>query len=144
MSMDNTNMEGGSEENESIYKDIMSEVSSAIPGIDEAASFSEVLGLIKSYNFDTVVFDTAPTGHTLRLLNLPNVIDKALIKIMELKDKFGGMLNTVASLVDPAASKDALDKIFTNLEKMKVNIENVNNQFKNSVYQINNRILQPS
>lgn len=134
MSMDNTNMEGGSEENESIYKDIMSEVSSAIPGIDEAASFSEVLGLIKSYNFDTVVFDTAPTGHTLRLLNLPNVIDKALIKIMELKDKFGGMLNTVASLVDPAASKDALDKIFTNLEKMKVNIENVNNQFKNSVY----------
>ena len=144
MSMDKTNMEGGAEENATIYKDIMSEVSSAIPGIDEAASFSEVLGLIKSYNFDTVVFDTAPTGHTLRLLNLPNVIDKALIKIMELKDKFGGMLNTVASLVDPAASKDALDKIFTNLEKMKVNIENVNNQFKNSVYQINNRILQPS
>ncbi len=40
---------------------------------------------IENYDFDTIVFDTAPTGHTLRLLNFPDLLDKGLEKIINLK-----------------------------------------------------------
>ena len=44
-----------------------------IPGIDEATAISNVIGFIEADQYDVVVFDTAPTGHTLKLLQLPKV-----------------------------------------------------------------------
>ena len=60
----------------------MKEFFSSVPGIDEATSFGEVLKSLDNYNFDVIIFDTAPTGHTLRLLNFPNILDKALLKMI--------------------------------------------------------------
>ncbi len=39
----------------------------------EIAAFDEFVGLLAEDNprFDHIIFDTAPTGHTLRLLSLP-------------------------------------------------------------------------
>lgn len=59
-------------------KNIVSEIFSSVPGIDEAMSFSQLIGSIEKMEFDTIVFDTAPTGHTLRFLNFPNLIEKGL------------------------------------------------------------------
>ena len=69
----------------------MNEMMASVPGIDEATSFGEVIKSLDEYNFSLIIFDTAPTGHTLRLLNFPNILEKGLVKLIELKDKFGGM-----------------------------------------------------
>ena len=42
--------------------------------------------------YDCIVFDTAPTGHTLRLLNFPMLLEKGLERLVSLKEKFSGMV----------------------------------------------------
>lgn len=71
----------------------LKEIMTSIPGIDEAASFGEVMKSLDNYNFDLIIFDTAPTGHTLRLLNFPTILEKGLMKLIQLKEKFGPMIN---------------------------------------------------
>jgi arsenite-transporting ATPase len=41
------------------------------PCIKEMAAFDKFIRFIESSDYDVIVFDTAPTGHTLRLLSLP-------------------------------------------------------------------------
>lgn len=48
------------------------------PGIEEEYMLSYILGLVESKEFDLVVWDTAPAGHTLRLLHLPQIFLKHL------------------------------------------------------------------
>ena len=101
---------------------------SSVPGIDEATSFGEVLRSLDNYNFDLIIFDTAPTGHTLRLLNFPNILEKGILKLIQLKEKFGGMLSNFEGMLG-GSTEDTTKKIFTNLDTMKRKIEEINAQF---------------
>lgn len=112
----------------------MKEFMGSVPGIDEATSFGEVIKSLDTYKFDLVIFDTAPTGHTLRLLNFPNILDKALLKMIQMKEKFGGMLGQIGGLMGGSATgpagEDMQKKLFESLDVMKQKIVEVNNQFK--------------
>ena len=43
-----------------------------------------------------VVFDTAPTGHTLRFLAMPTLFQKGLGKMTQLKSQFGPIFSSVS------------------------------------------------
>lgn len=55
------------------------------PGSEEAAIFDKFLEIMESSEgkFDVVVFDTAPTGHTLRLLSLPKLLGLWINSLIE-------------------------------------------------------------
>jgi len=79
----------------------LKELSSSIPGIDEAFAFAELMKRVKAKTHSVIVFDTAPTGHTLRLLSFPTTLELAFEKIEGLRNKFGGMFQQVQGLLGP-------------------------------------------
>ncbi len=58
------------------------------PGLDEVMALTRVMELMAEERFDLLILDSAPTGHLLRLLELPEVIDKWLKVIFELLLKY--------------------------------------------------------
>ena len=82
------------------------------PGVDEAVAISKVVQFLLSdsyAHFDRIVFDTAPTGHTLRLLTLPDFLDASLGKLVRLRAKLTAAADTVKSVFSggKAPPKDA-------------------------------------
>ena len=123
-------MSGGEDGEESNgIGDLMASLTSSIPGIDEAMSFAELMKQVQTMDYDTIVFDTAPTGHTLRLLSFPTIMENALGKIMELKNKFGGMLGQAAAMFGQGGA-GMEDAMFSKLTETREIINKVNDMFR--------------
>jgi len=54
--------------------DIADVFSLALPGVDEFMAIVEIANIRRQGKYDLIILDTAPTGHTLRLLALPDTI----------------------------------------------------------------------
>lgn len=108
--------------------DFMSDILESLPGVDEAMSLHELTKLVKSMNYSVVVFDTAPTGHTLRFLQLPGIMDKALSKMTGLRNQFGSLLNTMPIAMPDGASPDDL---FNKIQETRESVKELNSQLKN-------------
>lgn len=77
------------------------------PGTDETVAFAKVLEYIENPTHQLLIFDTAPTGHTLRLLSLPEVMDSWLYKIISLPNKLNNLLGGFKSLFGGKDKKDS-------------------------------------
>lgn len=92
------------------------------PGFDEALAISKVLQFVESKEycmFTRIVFDTAPTGHTLRLLSLPDFLDASLGKMMKLKKKLASAKLALKSVFGKQETQeDTSDKLEQLREKM--------------------------
>ena len=77
--------------------DLISGVNDPPPGTDEIVAMAKVVSFLEDgYNvngkllrFDRIVLDTAPTGHTLRMLSLPDFLKKLMQKLRKIRDKSG-------------------------------------------------------
>ncbi len=79
----------------------------ASPGADEAALFDKLIHIIleERQHFDKLVFDTAPTGHTIRLLSLPELMGVWIEGLLEKRRKtnanYTALLNDGEPREDP-------------------------------------------
>ncbi|RMZ77335.1 hypothetical protein DV737_g4369, partial [Chaetothyriales sp. CBS 132003] len=110
---------------------MMQDLAFSIPGVDEAMSFAEVLKQVKSLSYEVIIFDTAPTGHTLRFLQFPSVLETALAKVSQLANQFGPMLNSLLGARGGLPGGGNLDDVLSKLEALRDTISEVNTQFKN-------------
>ena len=85
-----------------------------MPGADEAAAMRQLLEYLDDPRFDRVIVDTAPTGHTLRLLQLPEIMESMIGRVMKLRQRFSGMMDGLKGMFggddgsDPSADLDEL------------------------------------
>jgi len=95
------------------------------PGVDEIAAFDKFLQYMNSNEYDIIIFDTAPTGHALRFLSLPDVLDSWVGKIIKIRMKFSGMIETVKNIFGSKEDKkksyiEELEKIKERIKKAKI------------------------
>src|SRR5699024_6111672 len=77
------------------------------PGADEAALFDKLITIVleETAHYDKLIFDTAPTGHTIRLLSLPELmgiwIEGMLEKRKKTNENYSQLLNDGEAVEDP-------------------------------------------
>lgn len=76
--------------------EVESEELSVIPGLDELFSLADVKRHHDEGAYDTLIVDCAPTGETLRLLSLPDVIQWYMERIFPIERRVMGALRPVA------------------------------------------------
>lgn len=94
----------------------------APPGIDELVALTQVMDLVKFGDFDRVIVDTAPTGHTLRLLSFPDFLDKFLGKVMRLKKRLDSAIDTLRNVLGRKDSADAVDRAAQGVDRLRENM----------------------
>ncbi len=95
---------------------------SSMPGSDEAAAIRLLLEYMDDPRFDRVVVDTAPTGHTLRLLELPEAMDSMLGKVLTLRERLSGMLDGLGGMFGGDDGPDTEEQM-QDLEEVREQIE---------------------
>lgn len=93
------------------------------PGIDEVAAFDKFLQYMHSKEYEVIIFDTAPTGHALRFLSLPDVLDSWVGKMIKIRMRLSGFIDMFRKFL-PFAEETSGNKFGTEqLEVMKKRIE---------------------
>jgi len=101
------------------------DASSISPGTHEAAVFDKMIEIIveKSGDYDQIVFDTAPTGHTIRLFSLPELLGVWIDSLLAKRERALEVSQMTKSV--NRGSKDYLDHdpILKILNRRKTNME---------------------
>ena len=92
------------------------------PGTDETVAFIQLLEFIQNPEYDIVVFDTAPTGHTLKLLQLPELTQNWLFRLIKMRRRLGGLMGGFKSLLGGGSDLDEQDA-FDKLEELRDQVE---------------------
>lgn len=89
----------------------------------------QVVEFVKSEDyvkFTRIIFDTAPTGHTLRLLTVPDFVENSLNKIIRLRKRLGSAGAALRGLFGASEQQDAA---IAQLESLKVRIDRLHGSY---------------
>jgi arsenite-transporting ATPase len=105
------------------------------PGIDEALALLKVLEFIETeHDYELIIFDTAPTGHTLRFLSLPETLSGWIGKLLKMRIRFGKLFGAIKRMF--SSEEKQQDKSLEVLEKLNDSIlkarDDLTNPIKNS------------
>ena len=106
------------------------------PGLDELVALANVLDVNSKMaaGYNVVIVDTAPTGHTLRLLALPKFLDGLLGKLIKIRMKLSGLVSTLQSLFgsqEAAQRQETIDTALKRLEDFQTKMNGLRARLQN-------------
>ncbi len=102
-------------------EDIEDMLTLSIPGIDEIMSFKTIIDFIEEGQYDKFVVDTAPTGHALRLISSPKLLDAWIKVAAKMRWKYRYMITSFSG----SYQVDDVDAFLLSLKKTVKRIENI-------------------
>jgi arsenite-transporting ATPase len=92
-----------------------------IPGIDEIMGFKAISDIHDSEEFERIVVDTAPTGHALRLLGTPELLNDWIKMMAQMRWKYRFIQKTFKGKY----KKDDADDLLMQLKRTVVHMRNL-------------------
>jgi arsenite-transporting ATPase len=89
-------------------EDIDMMLETTIPGLDEVMGLKVVTDYAAQGNFEKVIVDTAPTGHALRLLSMPHLLDDWIKVMAKLRWKYREVMTSFKGMYEPDSGDDFL------------------------------------
>ncbi|MEK7434886.1 MAG: TRC40/GET3/ArsA family transport-energizing ATPase [Cyanobacteriota bacterium] len=96
------------------FEDIVADELAIAPGMEELSSLFQLNQYAKSGEFDVIIIDCAPTGESVRLLTLPDIVDWYVGKLFS-------VTRTAVGFIRPLIKGTMLlpdDNVFTSVEKL--------------------------
>ena len=100
--------------------DVESFLDLALPGVDELLGLLEIERLGTAGAYDEIVVDTAPTGHTLRLLETPATFTSLASALDLMQEKHRVLAAALARGARPDPAEALIDEIRTNGKRLAV------------------------
>ena len=88
--------------------DVDSILALQMPGMDEVMGLKQIIELVREGKYDKYVLDTAPTGHALRLLHLPELLDQWIKVVSKMRWKYRYIVERFSGEYRPDAVDDFL------------------------------------
>ncbi|KEG13173.1 anion-transporting ATPase-like [Trypanosoma grayi] len=107
---------------------ILKEAAGTLPGIDELTVFAEILRGVQQLPYDVVIFDTAPTGHTLRLLALPHTLNSTMDKLTAVEG-LAPLIQTAAGFLSSSGTVADVSGMKSAFAQWRENVQEVQRQF---------------
>jgi arsenite-transporting ATPase len=85
----------------------------SLPGIDELAGLLEITRFAETGQYDLIVIDTAPTGHTLRMLAMPDTLRAVARVFDEMQSKHRVMVEALRG----GWTRDAEDALIEEIDR---------------------------
>ncbi|MEZ0368655.1 MAG: ArsA family ATPase [Candidatus Sericytochromatia bacterium] len=103
------------------FEDVVADELAVMPGMEEVSSLLHVDEKAESGNYDLIILDCAPTGETIRLISMPDVIDWYLEHLFQVSLKgtgiFQPVIKTALSLPAHAIGK-SLETLFAGVARV--------------------------
>ena len=104
------------------------ELAAGMPGVEEVALFDRMSDLIinRFDAYDLLIFDTAPTGHTLRLLRMPELVSSWIAALSKRRRALLALDRDIDRVrITPEASDPDQDPILRTLDERRDKLEQV-------------------
>ncbi len=99
-------------------EDIDQILSLMIPGIDEVMGLKAVVDILKEGTYQKIVVDTAPTGHALRLLFMPEILNHWVKVMANMRWKYKTVQKTFKGKYTPDDADDMLLELKRTVSRM--------------------------
>jgi arsenite-transporting ATPase len=100
-------------------EDVQRLMAQSLPGLDEVAGLLELGRLGRAGAYDLIVVDTAPTGHTLRMLGLPETLEGVALAFDYMQAKHRVMVEALRGVWPGDEADDLVQAMFNDVADLR-------------------------